>query len=363
MLDIDVEEADREAVGDLSKTTAKTAKSMVAENVIKSDADCSAGDRAVVDRREGSEEHEQPFLATPAVRGLIKQHGLQTKNIEGTGKDGRILKEDVEKFLQERESSLKNQQQPPQSYPDARAEHGEQIETPVRLTRVQSQMFKAMTRSLKIPHFLYTDEVDLTSLSTLRHKLNTKISSDYPRLTTLPFIIKALAITLSEFPLLNARFDTGSSSTEPLLHLRSQSNISVAIDTPSGLLVPNIKDVASLSINAISTEISRLQEAGRDGQITATDLSGGTITVSNIGSIGGMYVSPLIVEGQVAIVGIGREKEVPRFDEEGRVARKRMCAFSWGADHRVLDGAYVARAAERLRMLLEEPGEMLRGMR
>ena len=306
------------------------------------------------------EDAPRSVLATPAVRGLLKQHDVDIAQVEGSGTDGRILKEDVQQHIETRDSATTNSKVSSTAHPGASITAPDQVETAKALTPVQAKMLKTMTRSLNIPHFLYTEELDLSSLSTVREKLNSKHSPDSSKLTTLSFIIKALAITIAKYPLLNARLDAGSPTSKSQIYMRSQLNIGIAIDTPSGLLVPNIKDVANLSINNIALELSRLQILGQEGKLTPTDLKGGTITVSNIGSIGGMYVSPLIVEGEVTILGVGREKVVPGFDEKGNVVRKKVCAFSWSADHRVLDGAYVARAAERVRRLLEEPAEMIR---
>ena len=135
------------------------------------------------------------------------------------------------------------------------------------------------------------------------------------------------------------------------------------MDSPQGLLVPNIKSVNRKSISAIASDLSRLQALAKAGKLSASDLTGGTITVSNIGSIGGTYVSPIIVQSEVAILGVGRKRVVPAFDEEGQLVKKEVINFSWSADHRVVDGATMARMAERVRVLVEEPGLMVTGLR
>ena len=135
------------------------------------------------------------------------------------------------------------------------------------------------------------------------------------------------------------------------------------MDTPQGLLVPNIKSVSLLSISSIASNITNLRTLALAGKLSAADLTGGTFTVSNIGSIGGTYVSPLIVANEVGILGIGKARDVPAFDEEGKVVRRTVANFSWCADHRVVDGATMARVGERVRGLLEEPGQMLVGLK
>ena len=232
------------------------------------------------------------------------------------------------------------------------------MENPITLTPIQSQMFKTMTRSLTIPHFLYADEVDVSPLSMLRQR--TKLEASIGRkLSFLHFIIKAVSLALKDFPLLNARVETANEGDPPKLIMREKHNIGIAMDTPQGLLVPNVKDVASRSIVEIASECSRLQAMAEIGKLSAADLTGGTITVSNIGSIGGTYVAPVIVQSEVAILGIGKARTVPAFDERDQVVKKDIMNFSWSADHRVVDGATMARMAERVRALVEEPRLMM----
>lgn len=306
-------------------------------------------------------------LATPATRHLSKELGVEISHVPGTGKDGRVTKEDILKFSAER------QQQPPappQPSPAPSTPQQTQLETPHPLTRTQEIMFKTMTRSLTIPHFLYADEVDLTSLVALRRRLNTLLPSPLStvtKLSYLPFILKAVSLALHQHPILNARVDTTTNPTRPTLIHRSQHNIGVAMDTPQGLLVPVVRDVGNLNVLAIAAELSRLQALAAAGRLAPGDMSGGTITVSNIGSIGGTYLSPVIVEREVAILGIGRMRTVPAFStvpgEEDRVVRREVCNFSWSADHRVVDGATMARAAEVVRGIVEEPDVMVMHLR
>jgi 2-oxoisovalerate dehydrogenase E2 component (dihydrolipoyl transacylase) len=135
------------------------------------------------------------------------------------------------------------------------------------------------------------------------------------------------------------------------------------MDTPSGLLVPNIKNVQARSMLDIAAELSRLSTAAHAGKLTPADLSGGTITVSNIGTIGGTYVAPVIVPTEVAILGVGKARTVPVFDDGGKVVPGQKMAFSWSADHRVVDGATMARMAEKVRGYLETPERMMLTLR
>lgn len=324
-------------------------------------------------------------LATPAVRHLCKELKLDILEVDGTGREGRVLKEDIYKFIEARDNGTAQPTRPaasPTATGPPPASSGVQTETRQPLTKTQEGMFKTMTRSLNIPHFLYADEIDLTELSILRTRLNkvlsTSSSSAAPvipntegvtKLSYLPFIIKAVSIAMQQYPILNARVETASDpSTKPALVYRSQHNIGVAMDTPAGLLVPVIKNVGAHSILTIAAELSRLQGLAVAGRLGPQDMSGGTITVSNIGSIGGTYCSPVIVDGQLAILGVGRMREVPDVVEEENKAWKlkgmrKVCNFSWSADHRVVDGATMARAAGVVRVLVEEPDVMVMHLR
>ncbi|KAL2259941.1 hypothetical protein VTK26DRAFT_6227 [Humicola hyalothermophila] len=323
-------------------------------------------------------------LATPAVRHLSKELGVDISEVDGTGKDGRVLKEDIYKFVERRKAAPAQTVVSEPSAPAAPARGifsspeastaGPQQETIVPLTRTQEMMFKSMTRSLSIPHFLYADEVDFTSLVELRSRLNRVLSksglsdSQVSKLSYLPFIIKAVSMALYKYPILNARVDVdGSGNGKPVLVHRSQHNIGVAMDTPQGLLVPVIKNVGALNILSIGAELARLQGLAVAGKLAPDDMAGGTITVSNIGNIGGTYLSPVIVEREVAILGVGRMRTVPAFStvpgEEDKVVRRQVCNFSWSADHRVVDGATMARAAEVVRAIVEEPDVMVMHLR
>ncbi|KAM5442112.1 putative dihydrolipoyllysine-residue (2-methylpropanoyl)transferase [Microsporum ferrugineum] len=303
-------------------------------------------------------------FATPAVRGMLKQHNIDISLINGTGAHGRVLKEDVQRYLEggQTQTPAASTSTAPASIPGLNTP---QVETNQSLTPIQSQMFKTMTKSLTIPHFLYSDELNIAALSRMRSQLNATAPKDgsQPKLSYLPFIIKAVSLALNQFPILNARVDTTSNPAKPSLVMRASHNIGVAMDTPTGLLVPNIKNVQARSILDIAMELARLGEVARAGKLTPADLSGGTITVSNIGTIGGTVVAPVLVPTEVAILGIGKLRKVPVFDAEGKVAAGEMMNFSWSADHRVIDGATMARMAALVGRMVESPDAMMLNMR
>lgn len=274
-----------------------------------------------------------------------------------------MLKEDVQKFAATRDQkpAAESITQTSTSTRPALSVDTKQTETVEALTPIQSQMFKAMTKSLNIPHFLFTDELNLDAISALRRKL-ANAPTNPQKITSLSFVIKAVSLALEQYPVLNAKVDT-TDPNRPKLVMRGNHNIGVAMDTPQGLIVPNVKNVGARTISDIAAEISRLSALGKEGKLTPADLSGGTITVSNIGNIGGTYVSPVIVSTEVAILGIGRSRVLPVFDEAGQVSKAELVNFSWSADHRVVDGATMARMAGVVRQYIESPEKMLLRLR
>ncbi len=382
LVDIDVHEDVQEAEVLESPQTTPSPRAQEAETILKT-PDEAASEAKTSKLNQDLDNADQDFqtkgkgthaaLATPAVRHLTKELGVNIKDVIGTGRDGRVLKEDVYKFAEARKSGpapSSESKTPQPTIPSPSFEEGPQKDTIVQLSAVQAQMFKTMTRSLTIPHFLYADEIDFSRLSNLRHRLNKSISKsprpdDVTKLSFLPFIIKAVSLALHQYPILNARVDLSTDSSKPALAMRSQHNIGIAMATPSGLVVPVIKSASTLSISQIAAELTRLQALANSNKLTSADLTGGTITISNIGNIGGTYVSPVIVDSQVAILGIGKMRTVPAFASAadgaltGSVVPKQICNFSWSADHRVVDGATMASAAEVVRGFVEQPDSML----
>jgi 2-oxoisovalerate dehydrogenase E2 component (dihydrolipoyl transacylase) len=286
--------------------------------------------------QESSGKHSA--LATPAVRHLSKQLGIEITSISGTGKDGRVLKEDLQRYAQGEKNSAES---PPSAKP---------------LSPFQTQMFKTMTNSLLIPHFLFTDSISLNSLSSLRKSL--KHDPINPAsISPLPFFIKAISLALQEYPLLNSHLDT--SGPQPLITQHKSHNFGIAIDTPAGLIVPVLRDVQIQNISSLSAQISDLASRARQGKLAASELKGATFTISNVGSIAGGVVAPVITAPQVGIVGIGRSKILPAFDSHGDIIKREEVTLSWSADHRIVDGAMVARAAELVKTLMEDIGKML----
>lgn len=370
LVDIDIQgelsEADKEKLGgtegeeagnaESESKSAKAENAEQAEDAVKEQEVEAEGEETKSSSQPSKPQDSQPrrskgdmgSLATPAVRHMIKEHNLSIDEVDGTGKDGRVLKEDVQRHVSQKDQKPQAQSSTPVATKEDRK---------VPLTNVQNQMFKTMTRSLNIPHFLYSTSADISAITALRKALNAKASPEQ-KLTHLAFIMKAISIALLRHPLLNASLNT-KDPKKPELTYKGSHNFGIAIDTPSGLLVPVVKNVQDLSIMEIAVKMRQLSEAARNNKLAPGDFSGATFTVSNIGSVGGGVVSPVISEPQVGIVGVGRSKVVPAFDENGDLVRREELILSWSADHRVVDGAECARCAERVRELLEEPSAML----
>ncbi|XP_036452675.1 lipoamide acyltransferase component of branched-chain alpha-keto acid dehydrogenase complex, mitochondrial-like [Colossoma macropomum] len=309
--------------------------------------------------------------ATPAVRRLAMENNIKLSEVVGTGKDGRILKEDILNFLAKQTGAILPyddvkqpappvapaiEKKPAPSPPPA-------VQRPVftgkdrtePLNGFQKVMVKTMTAALKIPHLGYCDEVDLTELVRLRSELKGLTESRGVKLSYMPFFIKAASLGLLQFPILNASVDEGCQN----IIYKGSHNIGLAMDTPQGLLVPNVKGVQALSVFDIAVELNRLQALGSAGELGTADLTGGTFTLSNIGSIGGTYTKPVILPPEVAIGALGKIQVLPRFNSRGEVVKAHIMNISWSADHRVIDGATMCRFSNLWRSYLEHPSSMV----
>jgi len=288
----------------------------------------------------------QKALATPAVRRLGREQGIDLSQVQGSGKDGRILKEDLLQFKAGTAPAAALQV-------STEAPKANRVE-PIRGIRMA--MAKRMAESAStIPHFTYGEEIDLTGLVSLRKQLKPRMEKMGVRLTLMPFFMKALALAIQEYPILNSKVN--AEVTEITYYDRV--NIGMAVDTPLGLLVPNIKDVQKLSILEIAGEVNRLAETARAGKISPDDLQGGTITISNIGALGGTFTTPIINKPEVAIVALGKTQILPRFSATGAVEARNIMQSSWSGDHRVIDGGTIARFCTLWKDFLEDPSLML----
>lgn len=297
-------------------------------------------------------------LASPAVRRLARELGVDLQQVPGSGDKGRVYKDDVRAFATSATSG---------SDPDLR-DLTPKVATPKvaaanrvePIRGIKAAMARQMADSVaSIPHFTYCEEIDLTELIALRKQLKDQYAKQGVKLTMMPFFMKALSLAISEFPLMNSQ--PNADCTE--LTYFSAHNIGIAVDSKVGLLVPNIKGCEQKSIVEIANALTKLTDAAREGRVSPADLKGGTITISNIGAIGGTVATPIINKPEVAIVALGKVQALPRFDDNGQVIARQIMQISWSGDHRIIDGGTIARFTNLWKQYLEQPSSMLLALR
>ncbi len=284
-------------------------------------------------------------MASPATRLRAREAGVDLAQVPGSGPNGRITAEDVQAFATRGGTSA-----PAASGPMQRREGVEEI----KIIGLRRKIAEAMQRSKqRIPHFAYVEELDVTELESLRAHLNDTRKDGQPKLTLLPFLMRALAKALPDFPQVNARFDdeAGVVSRYRPVH------IGIATQTPNGLIVPVVRHAESLDVWACAGAVKRLAEAARNGKATREELTGSTITLTSLGTLGGIASTPIINAPEVAIVGVNRIIERPAVFN-GAITIRKMMNLSSSFDHRVVDGWDAAAFIQRLRSYLEHPATL-----
>lgn len=288
-------------------------------------------------------------LTTPAVRKMAREHELDLVTITGTGKHGRVLKEDILGYLaQDRDVAIPT--------PEIEITAEDRVEPIKGVRKIMAERMSVAVAT--IPHFTYVDEMDVTDLMQFRQSLKDTYASDDLKITLMPLFIKALSLAIKQFPIINSRTNDDFSE---LTYIASH-NIGMAVDGKTGLLVPNIKNIQQLGLLDIAREVTRLTMAARSGKINPQELSGGTITISNIGAIGGTAATPIINKPEVAIVALGKIQSLPRIDGQGDVVSRKIMTVSWSGDHRVIDGGTIARFNNVWMGYLQNPPTMLAAM-
>ena len=293
--------------------------------------------------------------ASPSVRKLGRELGVDLNQVNGSGMKGRILPEDLKSFVKSVMSGhAPNVQSALPELPEVDHSAFGEIES-VPLSRIKKISGPRLQASwINIPHVTQHDEADINQLEQLRLDLKKSYAKDGISLSILPFIIMAVCKLLREFPDFNSSLDDKNSA---LIH-KKYINIGFAANTDQGLMVPVIKDADQKSLKEISLELVRLSEDARSGKIQINDLQGGTFTISSLGGFGGVGFTPIINPPEVAILGVARAQIRPIMIK-GKFLPRLILPLSLSYDHRVIDGVGGIQFTSALKELLENPESYL----
>lgn len=318
-------------------------------------------------------------LAMPSVRQYAREKGIDITSVAPTGKGGRVLKEDIDNFSGVAPVAAKavapvvqaqaSAQAAVQAAPVAAAQATQaaapaqpfssnmgEAETRQKMSPMRKAIAKAMVNSKHTaPHVTLFDEVEVSKLWDHRKKFKDVAAAQGTKLTFLPYVVKALAATVRDFPILNASIDDAAQE----IVLKNYINIGIATDTDSGLYVPNVKDANTKGMFKIADEINNMAAQAHDGKLAAADMRNGSVTISNIGSVGGGFFTPVINYPEVAILGVGTIAQQAIVNAEGELAVGRVMKLSLSFDHRIVDGATAQKAMNNIKRLLADPELLL----
>ena len=307
-------------------------------------------------------------LAMPSVRQFAREKDVDISQVTATGKGGRVTKEDIENFLAGAPSSAPAKSEAPEAAtpkeaaPAAESKPAEpakpfksnlgDLEERVAMTPTRKAIAKAMVNSKHTaPHVTLHDEVEVSKLWDNRKRFKEVAAANGTKLTFLPYVVKALTATVKKYPVLNASIDDANQE----IVYKHYYNIGIATDTDHGLYVPNVKDADRKGMFAIADEINEKAKLAHDGKLSAENMRNGTITISNIGSVGGGWFTPVINYPEVAILGVGTIAQQPIVNAEGEIVVGRVMKLSLSFDHRIVDGATAQQAMNNIKRLLADP--------
>lgn len=299
-------------------------------------------------------------LATPATRRLARETGIDVNQLQGSGLAGRVTREDVLKAKSGNGAIAAGEPRVALSTPSPRAyisgaNQGDE-RVPLRGIRRKIAEQMQMTKQV-VPHFTIMDEANVTELVRLREQAKLVGEKYKVKVTYLPFIMKALVSALREFPMFNASIDDKAQE----IVYKKYFNIGFAADTPNGLMVPVIKNADQKTVLQISEEISLLAQKARDGKLSLEEMKGATITITNIGSVGGTYATPIINHPEVAIIGMYKVDWKPVY-KEGQFVPTQVMNFTATCDHRLIDGAVAANFLKSFLKRIENVGHLVLDM-
>ncbi|WP_135551682.1 dihydrolipoamide acetyltransferase family protein [Paenibacillus cymbidii] len=303
-------------------------------------------------------------LATPSVRKLARERGVALASVPATGRGGRVTREDVLAAAEggapaaaaapaeTAQAAATTAQAAATTAPAAAAPAtGDRAEERVPFKGIRKAIAAAMVKSMyTAPHVTLMDEVDVTRLVALREKAKPLAEQKGVKLTYLPFVVKALVAAARSFPIVNAALDEERGEVV----YKKYYDIGIATDTENGLIVPVVKDADRRNIWSIASAIKDLAARGRDGKLTAQEMRGSTISITNIGSAGGMFFTPVINFPEAAILGTGRITEKP-IVRGGEIVIAPVMALSFSFDHRLIDGATAQQCLNMVKQLLSDP--------
>ena len=292
---------------------------------------------AVIARSETTSAPARHVLASPAVRDRARALAIDLASVKAS-EDGRVRHADLDAFLRYSGG---------QGYAPARATPADEDIKVIGMRRRIAENMAASKRA--IPHFTYVEEMEVTRLEELRADLNAN-RGNRPKLTMLPLLIVAICRTLPDFPMINARYDDEAG----VVHRSGAVNLGMATQTDAGLMVPVIRDAGSMNVWQLAGEITRLAEAARTGKAKSEEMSGGTLTITSLGPLGGIATTPVINRPEVAIIGPNKIVERPVFDGDD-IRRAKLMNLSISCDHRVVDGWDAASFVQALKKLIETP--------
>jgi pyruvate dehydrogenase E2 component (dihydrolipoamide acetyltransferase) len=306
-----------------------------AQTSASAEATAPAAPRAAIDQQAFSKAY-----ASPSVRKFARELGADLGHIKGTGIKGRITHEDVKAYVKGLLTAARTAA-PATALPKVPvvdfAQFGAvEIKPLSRIQKISGARLQASW--INLPHVTQHEDADITDLEDARAALKSKASREGVKLTPLAFIIRACVLSLQEFPRFNSSLDASGEN----LVLKKYFNIGFAADTPSGLVVPVIPNADGLSLYDIARALASMSEKARTGKLKATEMQGGTFTISSLGGIGGTSFTPIINAPEVAILGVSRSAQKPVY-ERGAFVPRLMLPLSLSYDHRVIDGADAAR--------------------
>ncbi|WP_370335486.1 dihydrolipoamide acetyltransferase family protein [Parvularcula marina] len=300
----------------------------------------------LVDLPRARDVNDKP-LASPAVRARARAQGVDLQFVYGTGPAGRITHEDLDSYISGQSPAKVSGGSGATFAPDTSVEE-------VKVIGLRRKIAEKMQESKRrIPHITYVEEVDVTALEDLRAHMNAG-RGDRPKLTVLPYLMRAMVLTLRKFPHINARFDDDAG----VVHRYGGAHIGIATQTDNGLIVPVIRHAEANDVWQNAAEVLRLSSAARDGSAKREELSGSTITITSLGPMGGLVTTPVINHPEVAIVGVNKIQTLPRYDANGHVVPRKLMNLSSGFDHRIVDGWDAAEFVQSIKAYLENPATL-----